>query len=161
MGLFNFVSGWRSALIDKPLDARMTETLKVGLQVARDEVHVITGHLQASIGGEYRQSDKTIMLHADASYALIEETRGPTRRYSEHHYLAPAAQAMARVWGGNLELHFPNAHVPESVEGKTRQIHRITRFHAALGRTGRRTRVIVRRHRRLSIVPHDPTTPIL
>ena len=41
MGLFNLISGWKAKLIDQPLDAKMTETLKIGLAVARNEVHVV------------------------------------------------------------------------------------------------------------------------
>ena len=150
MGLFNFVSNWW-APFDVNLDARMTETLKIGLQVARSEVHVVSGFLQSTIGGEYNRSTKTIMLHADAKYALIEETRGPTKFHSEHHYLAPAAKAMAEVWGGgSFELHFPHAALGKIATGRTHGlVGQERKLYSKLGKVGRRTKLVSRRwHRR-------------
>jgi hypothetical protein len=60
------------------------------------------------------------MLHADKPYALLEETRGPTKHHSEHHYFAPAAKAMGKVWGGNFELHFPQCPLGNIATGRSR-----------------------------------------
>jgi hypothetical protein len=147
MGLFNLVSDWKRKLIDEPIDRKMAETLRVGLAVARSEVHVQSGYLLSTIGGEYDRSTKTIKLHADAKYALIEEVRGPTRGHSEHHYLAPAATAMGAIWGGNFELHFPNAALGRrGYAGLRRQEKKL--YHR-LGGLARRTNIHGRRwHRR-------------
>lgn len=158
MNLFQFASNWRE-LLGRRVDARMQETLQVGLETARDLVHVQTGYLRSTIGGEYRQSDRTILLHADAPYALAEETRGPTARYSQHHYLAPAAQAMAAMWGGSFELHFPHA-TPGRIGPKEDRLYR----RLGTGRRGvaRRVRIISRRwhHWATGPVPFE-ITPIL
>jgi hypothetical protein len=164
MGLFDFVSGWKEKLIDRPLDARMAETLKVGLAVARNEVHVISGYLQSTIGGEYDRSTKTIKLHADAPYALIEEARAPL---GAHSYLAPAANEMARLWGGSrFELHYPNAAIGRDKLGLARNRQREARVHSGFtgGRRGVAQRVTIhsRRWRKWAAeIPGDPTTPVL
>lgn len=148
MGLFNLVPNWFNP-IKQTLDAKMAQTLAIGLDVARSEVHVISGYLQSTIGGEYRQRDMTIMLHVDAPYALIEETRGPTRYHSQHHYLAPAAKAMAKVWGGNLELHLPHANLGRIETGRSRGlVGQERKLYQKLGRLGRRTKLVSRRHHR-------------
>lgn len=161
MGLFNLVPGWQAKLIDDPLDVRMTETLELGLRTARDRVHVVSGFLQSTIGGSYNKSTKTIQLHADAKYALVEEMR------QGHEYLAPAAQAMAGFWGGryNFELHFPNA-APMGRSTTTAQLaDRESRWRRAnLGFMARRkTKVVARRwHKRFDDdTPADPTTPVI
>jgi hypothetical protein len=86
------------------------------------------------------------MLHADAKYALIEEVRGPSKHHGEHHYLAPAAKAMAAVWGGNIELHFPHAALGRIATGRSRglvgQERRLRRA------VGGRTKIVSRRHHR-------------
>ena len=165
MGLFNFVSNWQGLLIDRPLDAKMRETAEVGKAVALENVHRITGYLASTISSEYDQRRKVVMLHADASYALIEETRGPTRRYSEHHYLAPAARAMGKVWGGNFELHLPNAAgSAESIAGQQGRLKKALgrRFFGLGSGVAGRTTIHARRHHHLKpAIPTDPTTPLL
>ncbi len=150
MGLFNFVSGWKKALIDEPLDRKMAETLKVGVTVARAEVHVISGYLQSTIYGEYDQARKVVMLHADAKYALIEETRRPSKHHSDHHYLAPAAAAMGKVWNGNFELHFPHALLGNIATGRTYGlVGQERRLRSRLNGLAKRTKIVSRRwHRR-------------
>lgn len=168
MGLFDFVSGWKAKLIDQPLDAKMTETLKIGLAIARNEVHVITGNLQRSIGGEYDRRTKTIMLHADQPYALIEETRAPL---GQHSYLAPAANEMAHYWGApNFELHYPNALLGKAAARsrnpmaaiRQQETRLISGFSSGRGGVARRVRVYSRRwHKRAGLIPSDPLTPLV
>jgi hypothetical protein len=159
MGLFQLLSDWKHKLIDEPLDRKMLETLRVGVAVARAEVHVDTGYLLSTIHGEYNRSTKTVMLHADAPYALNEEVRGPTRRYSEHHYLAPAAEAMAQMWGGNFELHFPNATLGRTGYAGLRRQER--KLYQKLGTLSRRTNVHARRWHKHHPDPIDDTPIIL
>lgn len=165
MGLFNFVSGWQGKLLS-PLDAKMTETLNLGLQVAREKVHVRTGRLKASIGGGFNQSTKTILLWADEPYALVEEQRAPI---PAHSYLGPAAQKMAGFWGGkfDIELHFPNAAPKGSMTTHADLADRESRWRkknlGLLARARGKVKVVTRRwHKRMNdLEPTDPTTPIL
>jgi hypothetical protein len=158
MGLFNLLSDWKHKLLDEPLDRKMLETMRVGVAVARAEVHVITGKLHDSIYGEYDRSRKVVMLHADKPYALIEETRGPTRHHSDHHYLAPAAEAMGKVWGGNFELHFPNAAIGRA--GYEGLRNRERKLYHRLNGMAKRTNVHARRwHKRHPDSPLDPIDP--
>lgn len=160
---FGFVGDWHRKIVDDPVDVKMTETLKIGLDVARERVHVITGYLKSTIGGEYNKSTKVIMLHADAPYAMIEEMRPPL---GAHAYLAPAVNAMAGFWGGsyNFELHFPNAAVEhkskEQLAAREKSWRKNLRFSAK-----RKTKVIARRWHKLMLDapldPADATTPLL
>lgn len=166
MGLFDFVSGWREKLIDRPLDAKMAETLKIGLEVARANAHVISGKMRDSIGGEYNRSTKTIMLHFDASYSLIELTRGPTKNYQTHDFATPACKAMGDVWGGSFEIHIPHASIGRDSMGLARMRQQEVRLHHALGGgrggLGSRTRIHSRRwHKWNAEVPADATMPVL
>lgn len=161
---FTFVTNWRDKIVNDPLDAKMTETLKVALAAARGKVHVITGFLQSTIGGEYNKSTKTIMLHADAKYALIEEMRKP----GDHHYLAYGANAMAGFWGSpyKFELHFPNAAIERSMSDEAlRAREKVWRKNLKLSLRGKgKVKVVARRwHKRWlnTPSPNDPTTPIL
>ncbi len=160
MGLFNFIAGWKSKLIDEPLDAKMANTLKVGLIIARQEVHIITGRLQASIGGEYDQKTKTIKLHADQPYSLIEETRAPL---GAHSFLAPAANEMARLWGGNFELHYPNAAIGRDSQGLARNRQRENLLHSGFGggRKGLARRVSVHSRRWHKRWDDDHDAPVI
>lgn len=165
MGLFNLVSGWEGKLLSQ-LDAKMTETLNIGLAVAREKVHVRSGKLKASIGGGYNKSTKTVMLWADEPYSLVEEQREPL---GTHSYLGPAANAMAGVWGGksNIELHFPNAAPKGSTTTDADLASRESRWRKSnlglLTRARGKVKVVTRRwHKRMNdFEPVDPSTPIL
>ena len=161
MGLFDFVSDWRRKLIDEPLDRKMRQTADIGNAILQERVHVISGYLKSTSKTEYLQSDKTILVHFDAPYAIYEFGRG-----GAHDAVNPALRAMAHVWGGNFEVHFPNTSVSgrEGSLGRMRQAE--VRVHSALG-GGRgglagRTRIISRRwHRWATEAPADPTTPTI
>jgi hypothetical protein len=161
MGLFNLVPNWDRPIHDA-LDAKMTECMKVGVAASRAKVHVVTGYLQSTIGGSYNKSTKTIQLHADAPYALIEEMRGPA-----HSYLAYGANAMAGFWGSpyKFELHFPNAAIERNKSADalvSREKSWRKNLRVSLRGKGK-VKVISRRwHKRFDDdTPTDPTTPII
>jgi HK97 gp10 family phage protein len=70
------------------IDAKMIQLGKEAVEAARNYVAVDTGELQNSIGFTYRQSDKTITLHADTHYAFFQEFG--TRFMMPHPFLRPA-----------------------------------------------------------------------
>ena len=161
MGLFDFVSGWKEKLIDRPLDAKMRQAMDRGVETMRSQAHVITGYNKSTIGGTYDQRGKVVQFHIDSGYGLYEAGRGGT-----HDFINPGLQAAAKVWGGNFEIHFPNATVGKHSQGLARLRQQEGRVYHALGggRGGlaRRVQIHSRRwHRRLDAIPADPTTPTL
>lgn len=96
--------------IDRALEKKMRAAGEEAVRVAKDLVAVDTGQLQASIGYVYRQTDKTLQVYADQSYAIFQEFG--TARMKAHPYLRPALNAVGRVWGASTEMHFTN--VPAS-----------------------------------------------
>lgn len=163
---FGFVQNWRQRIIDDPVDTRMTETLNLGLRVARERVHKVTWKLHNSIGGGYNKSTKTLQLWADEPYALVEEQRAPI---PSHSYLGPATQAMAGFWGGrsNIELHFPNAAPKGRMTTHAELADRESRWRKSnfgfMARARGKVKIVTRRwHKRMD--EHetaDPTTPLI
>lgn len=110
MPLFVWLGNKLKSQVDRAIDAKMDAAGKAAVAEARRVVHVRTGRLKASIGYSYRQSDRTLTLHADEPYALFEEMG--TRYRPPHPYLRPGLAAAGRVWGMKTELQFTN--VPAS-----------------------------------------------
>lgn len=140
MGLFSFVSGGIDRLFGG-LDAKMVETLDIGLNTMRANAHVVTGHMKSTIGGEYNRSTKTVQIHIDAPYALIEAGRG-----GAHDFITPGCRAMGNVWGGSFEVHLPHATLGRhGMVGLRRQEGAAYR---RLGRAGRKVTFVSRRYHR-------------
>ncbi len=109
---FNLKSGlaWFGAQVTKQVmgdvDTKMRLTGEAIVAKAKELVHVDTGQTQASIGYTYRQSDKTLSIHADTPWALFLEMG--TRHSRPYPYLRPAIAAAGSVWGGKIEMEFAN-----------------------------------------------------
>ncbi len=90
------------------VDTKMRLTGEAIVAKAKELVHVDTGQTQASIGYTYRQSDKTLSIHADTPWALFLEMG--TRHSQAYPYIRPAiAFGAGRVWGGGaIEMEFAN-----------------------------------------------------
>ncbi len=89
------------------VDTKMRLTGEAIVAKAKELVHVNTGQTQASIGYTYRQSDKTLSIHADTPWALFLEMG--TRRNRPYPYIRPAIAAAGRIWGGGtIEMEFAN-----------------------------------------------------
>lgn len=161
MGLFGFINGWKDKLVREPLTRKMQHAANVGEQTLIPRIHVVSGYMKSTSGVMFRQSDMTILTYFDAPYALIELARG-----GPHDALNPTLKAMAAVFGGTFEVHFPNATISKKEGGLARMRQSEVRLHSALGggrgSLGQRTRFYSRRwHKRAGLIPQNPTTPLV
>lgn len=161
MGAFQFFRDKLNDLVGGSVDRKMQQTANVIEQTLIPRIHVISGYLKSTSGVTYRQSDKTIMLHFDAPYAVYEFGRGGT-----HDPVNPALQAGAKLWGGNFEVHFPNTSVGKKPTSLSRMRQAEVRIHSALGGgrkgLGSRTTIHSRRwHKHHPEFPTDACQPIL
>jgi HK97 gp10 family phage protein len=92
------------SFVDNKIDAKMRQTGELIVARARALAPVDTGYLRSTIGYTYRQSDKTLMIHVDASYGLFQEFG--TRFIKPHPYIRPAMNSVGRVWGVSMEMNF-------------------------------------------------------
>jgi HK97 gp10 family phage protein len=85
-------------VVDTELDRRMAIAGEAGAEEARRLCPVDTGQLRASIGWSYRQSDKTLQIHADQRYAIFVEFG--TSRMPARPFLRPGMNKASQVFGG-------------------------------------------------------------
>ncbi len=97
MPAFIWMGAAAKSYIDKEVDKLFNKAGAAAVAESRTVVHVVTGRLKASIGYTYRNSDRTLQLHADEFYAVWEELG--TRYHGPHPFLAPGVSAAARVLG--------------------------------------------------------------
>lgn len=106
---FQFASDWKHRLIDAPIDAKMRLSLETAVGIAQNDwVPVMSGYLRSTIGYTYDQSRKLGIIHADAPYAAIIEEGSIYQRAQP--YLRPALNAVGRIWGGSMQISYPNAY---------------------------------------------------
>jgi HK97 gp10 family phage protein len=114
------------------LDAKMDAAGKAWVQESRRLAHVQTGHMRDSIGYTYRQSDKTLQLHADAKYSVFEEYGSRFRE--PHPFMRPAIKVVNKALGVSIEFQFANV-PPTRTQPTPKGMERIKRnekFNAAL-----------------------------
>lgn len=107
----DFIKNWRGdelvSQVKAEVDTRMRRCGEAMVTAAKQRAPIRTGHLQASIGYTYRQSDQTVQLYADAPYAIFVEFG--TYKMIARPFLRPAMEAAAQVWNFSMALAFDTA----------------------------------------------------
>lgn len=106
-GLVDNIAKWKKNTLDPAIENMMLRGGSAMAEKARELVAKDTGFLESTIGFTYIQSTKTIQLHADAAYALVQEFG--SRFMPAHPFMRPAVLAF-QTWktrGINTELQFP------------------------------------------------------
>jgi HK97 gp10 family phage protein len=119
---------WFGAAAQRHIDGKIHAGLMAAGQktvgYARSYIHNRTGALSASVGFIYRQSDKTLTLHADAPYAWFVEFG--TRFMIPHPFLRPAL-LKASPWWANTALQFQQIRSPGTTPMPRANAHAIAR----------------------------------
>jgi HK97 gp10 family phage protein len=108
--IFRWFGDKVKAEIGRQIDGRMNATGAAVVEEARRLAPVGTGQLRDSIGYTYRQSDKTLQIHADAPHAFYVEFG--TRFMRARPYLRPALLKAGRAFAGKTELQFAEVQSP-------------------------------------------------
>ena len=115
-------------LVNRHIDNRMNEAGRRMVARARQLAPVRSGNLRNSIGYTYRQSDRELTLHADATYAIFVEFG--TYRQPAQPYLRPAINECSIVWGGSVGVAFDTAPALRSATAQPRnERHRAIMAH--------------------------------
>lgn len=109
MGVFKLVGNFR-AWVGARVDAKMNTAAEDGATAARRAAPVRTGFLRASIGATYDPGRKKITLYGTAPYTTFQD-RGFISRSGRaipgKHFMSAGVQAIARRWGGEIEVSYP------------------------------------------------------
>lgn len=113
--------------VDEKIHAGLMAAGQKAVFYAKSYAPVRTGQLASSIGFTYRQSDKTLTLHADMSYAWFVEYG--TRFMVPQPFLRPAL-LKASPWWANTALQFQQIRSPGTTPMPRANAHAIARGNA-------------------------------